>query len=95
MSAANLGGIPALSAASLQVIAKGQLTLAAGTATAALPYVKSTDIVIISPLNGVATANSAALGFAVANSGLANATLTINSFNALDTRVVNYAVIKT
>lgn len=98
MSCANLVGglIPLQATAVSQGGLIGQTTLGAGTSPAiAIPYLKSTDVVILQAIGALGVANSACLGAVVANSGLVNATLTISSFDNLDTRVVNYAVIKT
>ena len=69
---------------------RGSATLVAGTVAVSVPFLPANALVFATAVGALGVANSADIGAVIANGGLATATITLSSFNAGDTRVVNW-----
>jgi hypothetical protein len=94
MSCANLlSGAVALSAPKLVIpsLWAGQVTLAAGTAAVAIPFLPAGAVPVLSPVSAaVGASNDALAAGVITNPGAATAAFQIYSADNTDVRVVRY-----
>jgi hypothetical protein len=72
---------------------RGTATLVAGTVAVVVPFLQPSALVFATAVGALGVANSASIGAVISNAGLVNATITLSSFNAADTRAVNWLAI--